>query len=64
LFLWGVVEGQSDWLLTGIETMRQATALSDDASLTLMILRACAKAAPWPPRAEPTTRRSSSAARG
>ena len=45
LFLRGVIEGQSGWLLDGVATLHQAVALSEDPSLTLTILReGCAMA--------------------
>ena len=45
LFLRGVIEGQSGWLLDGVATLHQAVALSEDPSLTLAILReGCAMA--------------------
>jgi DNA-binding CsgD family transcriptional regulator len=45
LFLRGVIEGQSGCLLDGVATLHQAVALSEDPSLTLLILReGCAMA--------------------
>ena len=39
LFIRGVIEGQSGWLLDGVATMRQGVALSEDPSVTLQLLR-------------------------
>ena len=39
LFMRGVIEGQSGWLLDGVASMRQAAALSEDPSVTLQLLR-------------------------
>ena len=39
LFIRGVIEGQSGWLLDGVATMHQGVALSDDPSVTLQMLR-------------------------
>ena len=39
LFIRGVIEGQSGWLLDGVATMRQGVALSEDPSVTLLLLR-------------------------
>jgi hypothetical protein len=45
LFFRGVIEGHSGWLLDGVATLHQALALSEDPSLTLLILReGCAMA--------------------
>jgi DNA-binding CsgD family transcriptional regulator len=40
LFVRGVIEGQSGWLLDGVATMREGVALSEDPSVTLQLLRA------------------------
>ncbi len=39
MFIRGVVEGQSGWLLDGVATMHQGVAVSEDPSLTLQLLR-------------------------
>lgn len=45
LYLSGVIEGQSGWVLDGVNTRQKAVALSEDASLTLEMLRdACGMA--------------------
>jgi tetratricopeptide (TPR) repeat protein len=45
LYLRGVIEGQSGWLLDGVATLKQAIAISDDPSLKLEMLReACSMA--------------------
>ena len=45
LYLRGVIEGQSGWLLDGVATMREGVAVSEDPSVTLLLLReGCAMA--------------------
>ena len=45
LYLRGVIEGQSGWLLDGVQTLKQAIALAEDASLKIEMLReACSMA--------------------
>ncbi len=39
LFMRGVIEGQSGWLLDGVATIRQGVAVSEDPSVTLQLLR-------------------------
>ena len=39
LFMRGVIEGQSGWLLDGVATMRQGAALTEDPSMTLQLLQ-------------------------
>ncbi len=39
LFIRGVIEGQSGWLLDGVATLQQGVALSEDPSVTLQLLR-------------------------
>ncbi len=39
LFIRGVIEGQSGWLLDGVATMYQGVAVSEDPSVTLQLLR-------------------------
>ena len=39
LFMRGVIEGQSGWLLDGVATVRQGLAVSQDPSVTLQLLR-------------------------
>jgi DNA-binding CsgD family transcriptional regulator len=39
LFMRGVIEGQSGWLLDGVATMHQGMALTEDPSVTLQLLR-------------------------
>jgi DNA-binding CsgD family transcriptional regulator/tetratricopeptide (TPR) repeat protein len=39
LFMRGVIEGQSGWLLDGVATIHQGVALSEDPSVTLLLLQ-------------------------